>query len=380
MSVLFRCWAEVDLRALRENLAWIRHRVGKDVNVMTVVKADAYGHGLKQIASHLMQSGTDMFGVANVAEGRIIRKVGPGWPVLMLGVALPHELEDVLRDDLMATISSWEEADALSRTAARLHRTARVHLKIDTGMGRLGADPTEVLPLFQRISSLPSLQVCGLYTHFASADDDAAFTRRQREQFEQSLRELRALNVTFQYVHAHNSAAILLEPASVYNTVRPGLLVYGIVPPHRRRSPVHIQSHLRPALTWKCRLGFIKSIRAGTSLSYGRSYLAPRNLRVATITAGYGDGYSRVGAAHGFVLVGGRRCRILGRITMDQMLVDVSALRTAKVGDEVVLMGTQGKQTIDATELARWWNTVPWEVLTNLSYRVPRVYRGGEAS
>src|SRR5688500_6173948 len=170
----YRCWAEVDLDALRENLAWIRHRVGADVKIMTVVKADAYGHGLKQIAALLMQSGTDVFGVANLAEAQAIRSVGRGWPVLMLGACLPFEVETAVRDDVMPTISTFEEAQQFSTIASRHNKTADVHIKIDTGMGRLGVAPEDVAELWRRVEALPALQIRGLYTHYASAEDDVA--------------------------------------------------------------------------------------------------------------------------------------------------------------------------------------------------------------
>src|SRR4051812_43176403 len=233
----YRCWAEVDLNALRENLGWIRHRVGPGVKVMTVVKADGYGHGLKQIAALLMQSGTDVFGVANLAEAHAIRSVGKGWPILMLGSCLPHEMDTAARDQIMVTISSGSEAEQFSRVAAKLGTTVQVHLKIDTGMGRLGAKPEEAPGLLARLDKLPGLAVSGLYTHYAAAESDALFTRQQREKFAEVLVPCLKGGRVFEYLHTNNSSGILLEPKSIFNTVRPGLLVYGIVPPGTRRIP-----------------------------------------------------------------------------------------------------------------------------------------------
>jgi len=376
----YRCWAEVDLDALRENLAWLRHRIGPDVKIMTVVKADAYGHGLKQIAALLMQSGTDVFGVANLAEAHAIRSVGRGWPVLMLGACLPDEVALAVRDGVMPTISSLDEAERFSREAVRQHRTVEVHLKVDTGMGRLGERPEAAVELVRQITRLPGLRLDGVYTHFSSAEDDAEFTRGQERKFRRVLAALARAGVRPRLVHASNSAAVLRQPGSFHNLVRPGLLVYGVAPPGRRRAPASLRRNLRPAMSWKARVGFVKDVPAGTPLSYGHTFEAPHALRVATVTAGYGDGYSRAASNRAEVLIGGRRCRVIGRVTMDQLLADVTHLRRVKAGDEVVLIGRQGRREIAVQDAAEWFGTIPWEVLTAITYRVPRVYRGGQAA
>lgn len=380
MASTYRCWVEVDLNALRENLAWLRHRVGPRVKIITVVKADAYGHGLKQIAALLMQSGTDVFGVANLAEAHVIRSVGKGWPILMLGACLPDEVEPAVRDDVMPTISSLEEADRFARAARRLHKTARVHIKVDTGMGRLGVAPDQAAVLIETAKRLPGIEVAGLYTHYSSAEDDAAVTRGQRMRFQHVITGLSAEAKGFEFIHASNSAGLLFERDSACNTARPGLLVYGVLPAGKRPMEAGLKHQLRPALTWKCRVSLVKEIPKGATLSYGRTFTAPRKMLVATITAGYGDGYLRAGSNRARVLIGGRRCPVLGRVTMDQMLTDVSRVPAVKAGDEVVLIGRQGANAISANELAAWCGTVPWEVLTNITYRVPRVYRGGHAA
>lgn len=379
-SPKYRCWAEIDLEALRENLAWLRHRVGPDVRIMTVVKADAYGHGLKQIAALLMQSGTDIFGVANLAEARSIRSVGRGWPVLMLGACLPEEVEVAVRDDVMPTLSSLEEARRFSRAAVRLDKTVNAHIKIDTGMGRLGISPDQAIDLVARASRLPGVRIAGLFTHYASAEDDAAFSRRQRIRFSGVLDELAAHGIEVPLIHANNSGAVLHEPDSLFNLVRPGLLVYGVVPPGRRAHVSTLQRHLRPALALKCRVSLVKDIGRGTSLSYGGTFVAPGPMRIATVSAGYGDGFPRSGSNRAEVLIRGRRCRVLGRVTMDQTIVDISTVPRVRAGDEVVLVGCQGRGEIGVTELAGWCGTVPWEIFTGISYRVPRTYRGGHAA
>ena len=380
MKTSHRCWAEIDLDALRGNLAWIRHRVGPQVKILTVVKADAYGHGLKQIAALLMQSGTDIFGVANLTEAHAIRSVGKGWPILMLGACLPDEIEIAVRDDVRPTISSLAEANLFSAAAARLRKTVPIHIKVDTGMGRLGVAPGEALDLLRTAGKLPGLVLEGIYTHYASAEDDTAFSDEQAATFQRLLAELKACGIQIPVVHADNSAALLHESKTFFNMVRPGLLVYGILPLGKRTDISILQKHFRPALSWKCRVSLVKEIPKGASLSYGRSFVAPRKMRVATITAGYGDGYPRAAGNRAETLLQGQRSRVLGRVTMDQMLVDVSTLKEVSPGDEVVLIGQQGKDSINAGELAAWCGTIPWEVLTNIAYRVPRIFRGGQAS
>lgn len=376
----FRCWAEVDLDALRGNLAWIRHRVGPQVKILTVVKADAYGHGLKQIAALLMQSGTDIFGVANLAEAHAIRAVGKGWPILMLGACLPAEVEAAVRDGVCPTISSLAEAKAFSAAARRLRKTVCVHVKVDTGMGRLGIEAGRAAALVRAVRQLPGLALEGLYTHFASAEDDARFSGQQAQLFRRVIAQVTRAGIDLPLIHANNSAALLHEPDTMFNLVRPGLLVYGLLPQGRRTETSVLQKYFQPALSLKCRVSLVKKIPKGASLSYGRTFVAPRPLRVATLTAGYGDGYPRAASNRAEVLVRGRRCQVLGRVTMDQLLVDVSRVPRVSLGDEAVLIGHQGKEVITATELAERCGAIPWEVLTNITYRVPRIYRGGQAA
>ena len=380
MKASYRCWAEVDLDALRENLAWLKHRAGPGVKMMSVVKADAYGHGLKQIAALLMQSGTDVFGVANLAEARDIRAVGQGWPILMLGACLPDEVARAVRDDVMPTLSTLAEARAFAREALQQRKTAAVHLKIDTGMGRLGVPAEQALPLIRRLVRLEGLHLAGIYTHFCAVEDDAEFSRRQAARFQTLLEQLNENGLKVPLIHADNSGGLLHEPSTLFNLVRPGLLVYGVVPPGARFPQTSLPRRVRAALSLRCRVSLVKLIPKGATLSYGHTFIAPRPMRVATLTAGYGDGYLRAGSNRSQVLIGGQRCPVLGRITMDQMIADVSKVPRVRPGDEVVLIGRQGRQEITATELAEWCGTIPWEVLTAITYRVPRLYRGSCAA
>lgn len=380
MKRFHRCWAEIELTALRENLGFLRQWVGPGVRLLTVVKADAYGHGLRQIAALLMQSGTDLFGVANLTEAEAIRSVGKGWPTLMLGACLPAEMESAVDLGVIPTISSVSEARRFSEIAAPRRTTVKVHVKVDTGMGRLGVAWAEARSLVEQVRTLPSLEIEGIYTHYSSAEDDPEYSRIQADRFVKVLDELKAAGICPPIVHASNSAAVLCERDSHFNLVRPGLLVYGVVPPGQRTFPGALVEWLRPALSFYCRVSLVKSVPAGTRLSYGGTFVTTKETRVATLTAGYGDGYMRAGSNRAQVLIGGKRCAVLGRITMDQMLADITDVPHAQPGDAAVLIGRQGAETISVRELADWFGTVPWEVLTGITYRVPRIYRGGHAA
>jgi alanine racemase len=376
----YRCWAEVDLNALRANLVQIRNRAGSHRRILTVVKADAYGHGLRQIAAVLMQSGTDIFGVANLAEARAIRMVGEGWPILMLGACLPTEIEWAVRESIMPTVSTLEEARRFSDAAARLAQDVLIHLKVDTGMGRLGVLPAEALPLIEQIEQLPRVHIRGIYTHYSSVEDDPEFTRAQRDQFVQLISKLTNRGCRFEWVHASSSGGLLLEEDPGCNVVRAGLLVYGVVPSGKRVDPASAGASFQPALSWKCRVTLVRDVPQGTPISYGHTYVTPHPARIATISVGYGDGYFRSASNRASVLIHGKRCGVVGRVTMDQTVVDVSGLGLVQPGDEVLLLGEQGPERITANELAEWSQTIPWEVLTNITYRVPRVYRGSHAA
>ncbi len=380
MSAPLRCWAEVDLDALRQNLAWLRHEVGPDMRIVTVVKADAYGHGLKQTAALLMQGGTDVFGVANLTEARAIRATGRGWPVLMLGACLPDEVGIAVKDNVIATVSSRAEAETFSKAAGRLRRTATLQLKLDTGMTRLGAPVGEAVNLARAIRALPNVDLNGVWTHFSSADEDPHVTAAQRSAFERAIAGMAAVGIGFDFVHSGNSGALLWEPAGGCNAIRPGLLVYGVVPSGGRRGSARLRKQLRPAMTLKCRVSFLKTVRKGTPVSYGGSFVAPRRMKLATLSGGYGDGYPRQAGGKARVLIRGKLCPIVGRVTMDQTMVDVSRVPGIGIGDEAVLFGRQGDRFIGAGELAAWCDTIPWEILTRVSGRVPRIYLGGRAA
>ncbi len=369
-----RCWVEIDLAALERNLKLIRATLPPHIKYVAVVKADAYGHGLPQVAARLMQAGADLFGVANIAEAMTIRELSADWPVLLLSPVLPDEDRYLAEFDLAATVSSLDEVrrfDAIGRAAG--HPVA-VHLKIDTGMGRLGVWHTEAREVYSAIKAASGLRLAGVFTHFSSADEDPVFTAEQRRLFLAALAGFPGFNAAGLFIHADNSAGLETTPGeSVFNAVRVGLLQFGILPhPHSMLARVKAE----PVFSFHTRVGLVKQLPAGTGVSYGRTIKLKRDTRVAVLTAGYGDGLARTSSSRAFVLLNGRRCPVLGRITMDQTIVDVTDVTGAVAcGDTAVLVGRQGGAEISLTEFSDWADTIPWETLCSVTKRVPRHYR-----
>jgi alanine racemase len=375
-SLPHRCWAEIDLAALERNLRRIRAALPPHIRYVAVVKADAYGHGLPQIAARLMHSGADVFAVANLAEAAALREVGPDWPILVLGALLPDEMRFVPEYDVTVTVSSIDEVERLDRAAAAARHHLDVHLKIDTGMGRLGVWHEEAAPVYRAIVHAAYLRLAGVFTHFSSSDEDPAFTAEQRRRFLAALdTHCPGLDRQRLLIHADNSAGLdTIEGAGPFNAVRIGLLQFGIRPvANSLLSDVQAE----PVFSFRTRVGLVKKLPAGTGISYGRSHILKRDSRIAILTAGYGDGIPRAVSNRGQVLVRGARCPILGRVTMDQTIIDVTDLPENGVtpGDEVVLIGHQAGAAIPLAEFSRLADTIPWETLCSVTKRVPRIYR-----
>lgn len=368
----YRCWVEVDLDALRHNVAAIRRRIGPATKLMAVVKADAYGHGLHHIGAELMKAGVDAFAVATLSEALTLRQVGgTGWPILLFGSALPFEVAKMVEQNITPTISTVDEARMFDEEARVAGKRVAVHIEVDTGMGRVGFWHEEAADRIREVAGLKNVQVAGLFTHFPSADENVEETRRELECF---LALARPLNIPL--LHAANSAGLLNLPAAHLNMVRPGLLLYGIAPAGCDAP------EFRPLLSFKARVAFVKNVAAGRTISYGQTFVAPAAMRIATVTAGYSDGFSRTLSNNAEVLIAGRRCRVVGRVTMDQIMVNVTGLDDVRTGDEVVFIGRQGDEQITANEVAGWEQTIPWEVLCGITKtaRVPRVYLGTSAA
>jgi len=337
---------------------------------MAVVKANAYGHGLAEVSRFLEQQAVDCFGVANAEEGVALRQAGIGAPILVF--TLPARSQVDLFGDfaLEATVCSEFDARLLHAEGERKGQTIPVHLKVDTGMNRLGVKVNELPTILRILGKMRRLEMKGVYTHFATADQkDKTFSKQQLGTFHQALDILQNGGVVPEVVHCAGSAAILHLPESHFSMVRPGLALYGYSPSHDISENVR----LKPALTLKSRVSLLKWVEPGESVSYGRRFIARRRTKIATLPIGYADGYLRALTGRAGVLIGGRRFPVVGTICMDQLMVDVGRA-DVNVGDEAILIGRQRRENIDASDLARLIGTIPYEILTNISSRVPRIY------
>jgi alanine racemase len=367
MSTFLRCWAEIDIEAMRSNLRTIRSMVATGTRIVAVVKADAYGHGLLEVARQL-DGDVDLFGVASLTEARAIRSTGAQAPVLILGPALREERQPICDEAFIPTVSTVEEAAGYAKCVSAGERMS-IHFVIDTGMGRIGSSEEEADQIFRAICKMPQLRVAALSSHLPVADEDENYTARQLERFRAVAKRLLPEE---QPAAILNSAGVMRfgSYARSGDLVRVGLSVYGISPLRE------FQERFRPAMTLKTRVVLVRKLEPGRSISYGRTFVTSREMNVATLGAGYGDGISRhLSNQETDVLIKGCRCRILGRVTMDQIMVDVTDLERVDPGDEVVLIGRQGDQEILASEIASKAGTIAWEIFTGITKRVVRIYR-----
>ena len=375
-----RVLALIDLDALEYNIKSIRKKTPEGTGIIGVIKADAYGHGSVEVAQVLLENGVDWFAVAVVDEGLNLRKHGINAPILLLGYTPELRFEDVINNGFIQTMYSYEMAEKLSKTAVRLGKTAVVHIKIDTGMGRIGYRVNdEAADEIVRISKLPGIEVNGMFTHFAASDEaDKAYTNMQFERFMKMDKMLKDRGLNIPIRHAANSAAIMDIDSMMLNMVRPGIILYGAYPSD---EVVKENLDLRPVMSIKTHVSFVKEVEKGDCISYGRTYTAPDKRKIATIPVGYADGFIRAYAKEGKVLIKGKFAPIVGRICMDQFMVDVTDIDDVKINDEVVLMGTQGENSITADDIAKALNTINYEVFCTLSKRVPRQYiRNGKVT
>ncbi len=366
-------WVEIDLGAIAHNTRRIKEMVGPDVDVMVTLKADAYGHGAVKVAQTALNNGATWLGVACLPEAQVLRDAGIAAPILILGYTPAWQARDSLRCDLRATVFSVDVARALSKAAVALNREARVHIKVDTGMHRLGLFPEEVIGFIQAIRDLPNLVIEGLFTHFSVADgaDEwyRAYTGQQLQKFQRLLSDLEEAGIQIPVIHAANSAGTLAWPEARFNLVRPGIAVYGLAP-----SPdVPLPPDFRPALTWKTQIAQVKELPPGSYVSYGATYRTDDRRRIAVIPVGYADGFRRAPRTWGEVLVRGQRAPLVGRVCMDQTMIDVTHIAGVRQGDEVVLIGEQGDDRITAEEVAERLGTINYEVVSEILARVPRV-------
>lgn len=363
-------YAEISLSAIRHNIALVRKLIGHNRKLMVAVKADAYGHGLVPVAKTCLEAGIDLLGVAMLEEAIVLRESGSSCPILILGLENARYAREIVEFGISATVCTDELPEALSKVATSLGTRANVHIKVDTGMGRLGVSPTNAVEYAGKISKLKNIQIEGIFTHFPVADkDEDEFTLNQIQTLIKATEDLRKTVLKYS-LHAANSAALLKYPQSYLDMVRPGLMIYGLEPFSGARQ----RFGLKPALRFRSEIVFIKEVTAGTTISYGRTYVADRKTRIATVPVGYADGYSRRLSNNAEVLVHGKRVPIVGTICMDQMMVDVGTVRGVAVGDEVALIGRQDTEEVTVEEIAGIWGTINYEVVCSLGKRILRIY------
>jgi alanine racemase len=360
-------YAEICLKAVKHNIAEVRQLLAPHVKFMAVVKANAYGHGAVAIARSAVEAGVNYLAVANLKEALELREAGIVSPILILTESPTSVMDEIIQYDLSQTIYSFSEAKALSDEALKRKKIAKIHIKVDTGMGRVGVAPSEAMAFISKVSSLPAVQLEGFFTHFAMAEDPHDnFTVGQFEKFQQLSNRLPQIPLK----HAANSAAVLFHPETHLDLVRVGLMLYGLYPQGNSRRIINLQ----PALSFKSRVTYLKKVPAGTPLSYGCTYVTPNDTMIATIPVGYADGFSRRLSNRGQVIIRGRRFPVVGRVTMDLTMVNVGDSKV-EVGDEVVLIGSQNGQAISADEVAALEDTISYEVICAIGKRVPRIYK-----
>jgi len=360
--------AEVSLAALRENCRQAARLVGPTVGVIAVVKADGYGHGAVPAAQAFLAGGAAALGVSMAAEGLELRRAGITAPVVVLGGAFPGEEEAVVRHDLAAAVWTLAGGRALATAARAAGRTAAVHLKVNTGMTRLGCEPDEVAALGTALAAELHLDVAGVFSHFASADAvNTAAARAQRERFAAAVEALAGAGVRPRHVHLANSAAVLSEPAAHFTMVRPGLMLYGYAPAPHLADCVP----LAPAMRLRTAVAQTRRVPAGTPVGYGGTWVAGRDSTIATLPLGYADGYHRVASNRAAMQVRGRRVPMAGRVCMDHVMLDVTDVPGVAAGDPVTVFGPRG---VTADDVAGWCDTIAYEVLTSVGKRVPRAY------
>ena len=368
-SSLHRTWIEINLDRLRANLEVIKNRIRPTDHVMAVIKANAYGHGMSDIALALKNQ-VSFFGVSSVEEALRLQSQGITTPVFLFGALLKSEIPLVIKDGIHLSVSSYEEAEEMSRLSIEQGRVTPIHVKVDTGMGRLGIPLGDAIKVIERMVDLRGVFMEGIYTHFPSAELKDGFTERQIQDFTLLIKALETKNIRFKYRHAANSAGIFNAPNEWLNLVRPGLMLYGLYPGESLRA----EASVNPVLSFKSRILLIKRLMPGQSVGYGRTFMADQPTFIATIGAGYSHGYPVAASGKSFVIYNGQRYPVAGRVSMDYLAINLGDTR-AKVGDEVTMIGEDSEAAVTAEELATITGTIPYEIVTRLPSSLPRVYR-----
>jgi len=360
-------WAEVDLDNLAHNFTQLKHFLAPQVKMMVCVKADAYGHGITQVANRLVSCSADYLGVASIDEAVKLREAGIKLPILILGMMHHKDIEALFDYKITPNICSEEVMQALDKQATAKDQPIGVHIKVDTGMGRIGVLHKEALKFIKKIHGLKTVPIEGVFTHLACADTNKDFTLHQIKLFKRLLSQLKKENIPVPLAHLANSMGLIAYKESHFDMVRPGLAIYGLYPKEG------LEIDLKPALSLKTRVLYVKRVSAGHGISYGHTYVTKKKTTIVTLPIGYGDGYPRNLSNKAPVLIRGKRFKICGNICMDQIMVDVGDF-SVEIGDEAVLIGEQGGNKITTEELAGLSDTIPYEIVCGLGSRIPRVY------
>lgn len=374
MKTYSRVYARIDLDAIAYNMEQMKQRIDGHTQIMAVIKTDAYGHGAVQVAQMLEKYEYIWgFAVATLDEAVVLRVEGIKKPILVLGCIFPDQYMEMLDNDIRMNVYTEDMAKEISNMARREGKTAYLHIKLDTGMGRLGFSITEEsVEAITRIGKLPNVRMEGVFTHFAKADEkDKTFTKKQMKEFEYMTKMLKEKGVSFSYEHCANSAAIIDVPEARFDIVRAGISTFGLYPSEEVDKEA---VHLKPALALKSHVAFVKEIEEGTPVSYGGTFVAEHKMKIATIPVGYGDGYPRALSGVGYVLIRGKKAPILGRICMDQFMVDVTDIDGVSFGDKVTLIGRDGNEYISVEMLGELSGRFNYEFICDLGKRIPRVY------
>lgn len=378
-------WCEIDTKALKYNFGQLKKlaqkntfslntrkgkKINKDIHILPVIKADAYGHGMEEVAVLLEKEGVCRLGVSDVNEGITLRKKGIQSSLLLFEATLPSFCSQIIHYKLMPAVCTLEFAQKLNMYAQKINRRVDIHVKIDTGMGRLGVWHEQGFDFISALYKLNHLRITGIFTHFPAADSDSSFTRNQVKNLQRLVMRLDRKGMVIPFIHAANSMGLGAYQTKVLNLSRPGLMLYGLFPSEFLKEKIN----LKPAMSVYSQIIFIKKVEKGRSISYGRTFLTKRDMTIATVPIGYQDGYVRLFSNKARVLVNGIRCPVIGRVTMDQILVDISKVKNPRIQMVVTILGRQGDQEISADELARWAKTINYEIICNLGNRLPRKY------
>jgi alanine racemase len=378
-------WAEIDLKAVSHNVKELRNITNPDAKLMAVVKANAYGHGLLEVAGTTLENGADSLGVARLCEGKKIREAGLDAPILILGYTSFSDAKELVKHDLTQTICSFDNAHALSEAVLNTGEKIKIHLKVDTGMGRLGLLPDKLMQTgildaedkraateVESIAKLPGVELEGIFTHFAAADrTDKTYAGKQMELFSDFIDTLKRAGIEIPVKHAANSAAVIDMPESHLDMVRTGISLYGLYPSNEVNKA---KVTLIPAMEFKTKIVHLKHVSAGFKVSYGSTYETQNDTNIATVPVGYADGYNRLLSSKGHMLICGKKAPVIGRVCMDMTMLDVGHIPEAVPEDEVVIFGKQGDLSITADEVASSLNTINYEVVSTITERVPRIF------